>query len=170
MLQHVRRHLPEYPRCRTQVIRAAQGRLGDTADDGKARHQPRRWTTALALLGSLVAVALIWRFDERHGLQFSELSVAETSPPGEVSIGVPLPTPEAQPPAAGADTRDPCQDTLPVRQDSPRARRRLGTGTAKGQDPTPRVEAAAVDATVVAEADVKAGVLADGRHVRLTLD
>ena len=62
-LPDVERHLRSCPRCRAQVVRAAEGRLGDTLED-----EPRRrgWACVLPVAASLVAVALTLHLDEHH--------------------------------------------------------------------------------------------------------
>lgn len=48
--RHIRRHLPKCPRWQAQVVRAAEGRLGDTIEEEPRRPWRRRraYSTALA--------------------------------------------------------------------------------------------------------------------------
>jgi hypothetical protein len=159
------------PDVEHRPIRAAQGRLGDTVDDRKAQRPLQRWTPALPLLGSLVAVALILQFGERHTFQMSAAPMLEASPESDVSAPAPpleTPTPFR---AESAQT-DPCplvEQTAPEPPQSTGRRR-----TTRNPPPTliteTVVEAAHVDTTAIARVDPKVGVLDDGRRVRLTLE
>jgi hypothetical protein len=169
VLHLVQRHLPECPRCRAQVIRAAQGRLGDTVDDRKAQRPLQWWTPALPLLGSLVAVVLVLQFDDRHTFQTSAAPMASR----ESDVSAPAPPLETPAPSRAERAQtDPCPLVEQTASDPPQFTERRRTT----RNPPPTritetvVDAVRVDTPAIAQIDPKVGVLDDGRRVRLTLE
>jgi hypothetical protein len=161
-LRYLRGHLPECPRCRARVVRAARGRLGDTVDD-EFRRLPRRWPCALAIVASFVAAAVVWVRGEPSSVPTST-PMPEAIPPLDVATSPPSGV-ISEPARVDADTGDPChvfrqQVVMPQKSAThQRPRGSTRTGSAPSVEPP---DAADIDARV--------GVLADGRRFRMTLD
>jgi hypothetical protein len=163
-LRNIRRHLPECPRCHSRVVRAAQGRLGDTVDD-EPRRLPRRWPGALAVAASAVAAALVWFRAEPRFVQAPVPLARDSVPPIEVSTSMPSTVVAPPPSSVEADTGGPCRSfrqEASVRHESAAHRKPSGV--------TRERSVPVVEAPDRADIDTRVGVLADGRRFRTTLE
>jgi hypothetical protein len=105
-LPEVSRHLRGCARCRAQVVRAAEGRLGDTVED-EPRGARRRWSWALPLALSVVAVAGYGRTTVDQAPAQRRIEAA--------SLPVELPTAAPAPARATAEPFDTSVASTPTR-------------------------------------------------------